>query len=196
MNSFYSRSEVEFLGLAQIGKNVLISRKASIYSPEKMTIGDNVRIDDFCILSGTIHFSNNIHIAAGCYLFAGSSEISFADYSGLSSRCTVYASSDDYSGDYLTNPMVPDEYRHVISASVSLGKHVVVGSGSTVLPGVSIAEGCSIGSMSLITKSTEPWGIYVGIPCKRIKDRSKRVLELEELHRASIYTKFLEDKNR
>lgn len=194
MTSFYSQEELYSIGLRRFGSNVLISRKISIYSPEKITIGDNVRIDDFCILSGNIRFENNIHLAAGCYLFAGNSEIYFEDYSGLSSRCTVYAASDDYSGEFLTNPMVPDEYRHVISAPVSIGKHVVVGSGSTVLPGVSIAEGCSVGSMSLITKSTEPWGIYVGIPCKRLKDRSKRVLELEEQHRASNYTSFLEEK--
>ena len=52
MDSFYSRSELEHIGFATIGKNVLLSRKASIYSPAMISIGDNVRIDDFCILFG------------------------------------------------------------------------------------------------------------------------------------------------
>ena len=44
MDSFYSRSELEHIGFATIGKNVLLSRKASIYSPAMISIGDNVRI--------------------------------------------------------------------------------------------------------------------------------------------------------
>ena len=46
MDSFYSRSELEHIGFATIGKNVLLSRKASIYSPAMISIGDNVRIED------------------------------------------------------------------------------------------------------------------------------------------------------
>jgi acetyltransferase-like isoleucine patch superfamily enzyme len=48
-----------------------------------------------------------------------------------------------------------------------------------VFPGVDIAEGCSIGAMALVNKSTQPWGIYVGNPAKRIKERKKDMLELE-----------------
>lgn len=52
--SFYTHDELAEIGFKSCGKNVLISRKASIYSPAKIEIGDNVRIDDFCILSGVI----------------------------------------------------------------------------------------------------------------------------------------------
>lgn len=179
MSSFYSKDEVESLGFAKIGNNVLISRKASIYSAEQITIGNNVRIDDFCILSGKIDICNNVHIAAGCYLFAGSAGIIFHDYTTLSSRCCVYAISDDYSGNHMTNPMIPSEFRCVEEAPVHIKRHVIVGTGSTILPGVVIAEGCSVGSMSLVSKSTEPWGIYVGIPCKRLKERNQELLVLE-----------------
>ena len=68
-NSFYSRNELLNLGLAAVGSNVLISRKASIYSPSTLTVGNNVRIDDFCILSGIITLGSNIHIAAFCALY-------------------------------------------------------------------------------------------------------------------------------
>ena len=52
MNTFYSKEELENIGFAEIGHNVLVSKKASIYKPELIEIGNNVRIDDFCILSG------------------------------------------------------------------------------------------------------------------------------------------------
>jgi len=69
--SFLSKNELRQVGFARYGRNVLISRKVSFYYPEKIEIGNNVRIDDFCILSGHIVMGNYIHIAAYCGLFAG-----------------------------------------------------------------------------------------------------------------------------
>ena len=63
-NSFYKKDELKKLGLKHYGNNVLISRKCSIYSPEKISIGNNVRIDDYCILSGNITIKNYVHISA------------------------------------------------------------------------------------------------------------------------------------
>ena len=69
MSSFYSVDELNTLGLKSFGENVLISRKCSIYSPEKISIGNNVRIDDFCILSGNISLGSHIHISAYSALY-------------------------------------------------------------------------------------------------------------------------------
>ena len=179
-NSFYDREELVAIGFREIGKNVLISRNSSFYSPELIRIGNNVRIDDFCVLSGNIVLHDYIHIAAYCALYGGQFGIEMKDFSGLSSRCAVYAASDDYSGHAMTNPMVPEKYRNVIGGKVIFEKHSVVGSGSTVLPNLIVGEGASIGSMALITRNIEPWSINVGIPCRKIRDREKRALELED----------------
>ena len=61
-----------------------------------------------------------------------------------------------------------------------LGRHVIVGSGSVVLPGVVIGDGCSVGALSLVTKSLPEWGVYFGAPVRRLRARSKRLLELEQ----------------
>lgn len=180
MTSFYSVEELRELGFKAIGENVQISRKTSIYGAEKMVIGNNVRIDDFCLLSGNVTLGNYVHIAAYAALFAGDYGIEMKDYTGLSSRSCIYAVTDDYSGEVMTNPTVPGEYKNVIGGKVVVEEHVVIGSGSTILPGVVIGEGSSVGSMSLVNKSVDAWGIYVGIPCKKIKDRSKKLLEYAE----------------
>lgn len=180
MNSFYSEEELKILGLNSYGSNVKISRKASIYGASNITIGDNVRIDDFCILSGKIKLGSYIHIAAFSCLFAGSTGIDMDDFSGLSSRVVIYAESDDYSGNFLTNPTIDDKYVNIIRGKVSILKHVIVGTSSIVLPSVKIGEGTAIGAMSLVNKSLDSWGIYIGVPCKRIKERNKKLLELEE----------------
>ena len=101
------------------------------------------------------------------------------NYCGLSSRTVIYAESDDYSGIAMTNPTIPAEYRHVTGGKVILQKHVIIGTGSTVMPNITIGVGSSVGSMSLVNKSLEPWGVYAGIPCRKIKERSKELLIAE-----------------
>lgn len=181
MNNFYSIDELKKMGFKYLGgNNILISRKASIYGIDNIIIGDNVRIDDFCILSGNIKIGNYVHISACVCMFAGETGIELSDFVSVSSRCAVYAKSDDYSGAVMSNPMVPIKYRHIMSGKVLFEKHTLIGTGSTILPGVTISEGTSIGSMSLVNRTLDPWGIYVGIPCKKIKNRKKDILELEK----------------
>lgn len=164
-----------------------MSRKASFYGIGNMTLGNHVRIDDFCVLSGKLTIGSYVHIAAGSMLFGGSAGIILDDYAGLSSRCVVYAASDDYSGKHMTNPTVPKQYLGVEEKEVMICKHAIIGSGSTILPGVTVEEGCAVGAMSLLTKNTDAWGIYAGVPAKRIGNRSMELLwlcdDLEERER-------------
>jgi galactoside O-acetyltransferase len=175
-DSFYSENEIKNLGLKAYGKNVLISRKCSIYSPDKIAIGNNVRIDDFCILSGIIELGSYIHISAYTALY-GRFGIKMEDYSGLSPRCTVFSASDDFSGNFLVGPMVDPTLTNVTGGLVLIGKYVQIGAGSILLPNINISEGAAVGAMSLINKSLDAWKIYAGIPVKEIKVRSKKMLD-------------------
>lgn len=182
MDNFYTIEELKELGFKHLGgDDIKISKKASIFRPERMFLGNHVRIDDFCLLSGNITIGNYVHIAAYSGLFAGTSEIVMEDFSGLAFRCTIVAESDDYSGEYMMNPTIDMRYRNITKESVYLRKHVTIGTGSVVLPGVDLGEGCSFGAMSLINKSTDPWGIYVGSPIRRVKERKKTLLDKEKL---------------
>ena len=180
MTSFMSREELEKIGFKSLGENVLVSRNARIYGAGNITIGSNVRIDDFCILSGKIQIGNYIHIAAYSALYGGTAGVCLADFANISSRVCLYAVSDDFSGATMSNPMIPDAYKAVIEKPVSIGRHVIVGTGSTVLPGVDLAEGAVVGAMSLVKASVAPWSMVCGIPAKKIRDRSQDLLELEK----------------
>ncbi|UXZ54260.1 acyltransferase [Halomonas sp. 7T] len=180
--AYLNHNELNALGLKEFGNNVLISDKASIYNPSKIKIGSNVRIDDFCILSAGedgIEIKNYIHIAAYVSLI-GAGKIIVDDFCGISSRVSIYSSNDDYSGEFLTNPMVPDQFKNVTSKEVNIGKHVIIGSGSIVLPGVTLEEGVAIGALSLVTTKCEAFGIYAGQPAKRIKERKQCLKKLEK----------------
>lgn len=181
MKTFYTRDELKNLGLKHYGEDVLIGRNTVLYHPELLVLGNHVRIDDFTTISGKVVLGNYIHIAQFCSLYGGTSGIQMDDFSGLSSHIAVYATSNDYSGKSMTNPMVPEQYKQTDkNMPVHIQKHVVVGCMSVILPGVTIGEGCAVGAMSLCNKSMPSWGIYAGIPCVRVKERSKNILELEE----------------
>jgi acetyltransferase-like isoleucine patch superfamily enzyme len=178
MDSFFSKEELQLLNI-KVGKNVKISRKSSIYG-YNIEIGDNVRIDDFCILSGKIRLGNYIHIAAYSALYGGTEGIYVKDYANISSRVSIYALSDDYSGETMTNPMIPDEYKNVDSRRVIINKHVIIGSTSVLLPGVELGEGSAFGCFSFINNNSDEWSINAGIPAKKIKERSKKCLKYEQ----------------
>lgn len=79
----------------------------------------------------------------------------------------------------MTSPLIPDNYKNVRNEKVTVGRHTIIGTGSSILPGVELSEGCAIGAMSLVTKSTMPWHIYAGIPVKILRERSQELLEIE-----------------
>jgi len=181
-DSYFSPRELKSLGFKSVGQKVSISRKASIYNPELMMFGNNVRIDDFCVLSGKLIFGNYIHITPFCLLAGGDEGIFFEDFSTCAYRCTLFTRSDDYTGETLANSTVPEKFRHAtISLPIYIGKYAIVGANSVVFPGAHLSEGVSIGSCSLITKETEPWGIYFGAPAKRVKDRKKILINQASL---------------
>ena len=181
--SFLSIEQINNIGFKSVGNDVFISDKANFYGASNISIGNNVRIDDFCIISANdngIEIGNFVHVAVYCSLI-GSERITLSDFSGLSSRVSVYSSSDDYSGSYLTNPTVSSEFTNVTSKPVFLGKHVIVGAGSVILPGVTIEEGCAVGALSLVTKSMDSYKIVAGNPAKVVKKRKTNLVELEQL---------------
>jgi len=179
--SFISQNKLDKMGFKSLGKNVLISDKCSLYNIKNISIDDNTRIDDFCILSAGdegIEIGKYVHIA--CYSsLIGKGKITMKDYSGISSRVSVYSSSDNYDGEYMTNPCLPDTLTNTIHKDVIIGKHVVIGSNSVVLPGVILTDGCSIGAMSLVNKSVYSQDVMAGIPIKKIKERKSNIFDLE-----------------
>ena len=98
MNNFLSQEELKKLGLKSFGEDVLIGRNVMIYAPEKLSIGNHVRIDDFTCISGNVTLKDYIHISQFCGIYGGEAGVVMEDFTGLSSKCSVYAVSDDYTG--------------------------------------------------------------------------------------------------
>jgi acetyltransferase-like isoleucine patch superfamily enzyme len=176
MNSFLSTEEIRNLGLKSFGVNVLISRFASIYNPSLLSVGNNVRIDDFCIISGEITLGSNIHIGAFCALY-GKFGIKMDDFTGLSPRCTIFSAKDDFSGDFLISPMSDEAYTNVTGGLVHIESYSQIGSGTVIMPDITIGEGVAVGAMSYVNQKLDAWKIYAGVPVKLLKDRKKGLLK-------------------
>ena len=178
--AYLTTEQLEKIGLKHLGENVMISDKASIYNAGNIAVDDNARIDDFCILSagkGRIHIGKYVHV--GCYSsMIGDGAIILNDLSGVSGRVSIYSSSDDFRGAFMAHPTIPDEHRNVMTGDVVLEEHVVVGAGCVILPNVTLEVGVSVGAMSLVKENCRKFGVYAGIPAKRIGDRSEDILKV------------------
>lgn len=181
-SKYYTEKELFDFGFKKIGKGVLISSDARIYGQENISIGNNVRIDDFVTISavnGFVDIKNNVFIARGCHI-SGFYGIILHDFSSMAANTVIYSASDDYSGNFLTAQAIPQEYTSHIGGLVEVGKHVIIGAGTVIIGACNIGTGCSIGSMTLVIKDLIEWNVYAGIPAKIIKARSNKLLELEK----------------
>ena len=155
---------------------------AKIINKDKLKIGFNSQIDDFVFFNCGEEsiLGDFVHIASFCSVIGGGN-LYMDHFSGLSSGCRIITGSDDFLGGGLTNPTVPEKYTNVKKSTVRIGKHAILGTNVTVLPGVTIGEGAAVGAGALVRKDLDPWTVYVGLDCKPVKIRpSNKILALEE----------------
>ena len=181
MDSFYSKDELKKIGIKSFGNNVLISRKCSIYGAKNISIGNNVRIDDFCILSGNIKIGNYVHISAFCALY-GRFGIEIGDFCGISARSTLFSASDDFSGEHMISPMIKENHIKLSTGLIRMENYVQIGTNSIIMPKITLFEGSVCGAFSFVNKDLQEWSMYKGIPAKKFKDRSQNVKLLSKAY--------------
>jgi acetyltransferase-like isoleucine patch superfamily enzyme len=178
---FLTESEIAEMGFRKVGENVRIDRSAIFYGAGNVSIGSHSRIDAHAIISagdGGIVIGKHVHVAVFAFL-TGAGRIEVCDFAGLSGRVSVYSSNDDYSGTSLTGPTVPMYLRNVTTEPVRIGRHAVVGAGSTILPGGNIGDGACVGAHSIVKRNVEAFMIVAGHDARVIGERKKDFLALE-----------------
>ena len=145
------------------GRNVIFSRGGVFIRPHEITIGNSVFINrNFHISARNLKIGNNVLIG-----------------SSLVIEC------DNHKYDKVGMTMFDNRDNRDIS-EVEIEDDVWIGSHVVILPGVKIREGSIIGAGSIITKSTKPYSISAGNPCKLIKMRFSNEnldLHLEEINK-------------
>lgn len=161
-----------------VGEDVRISDQAVIVRPELVEIGNHVAIDMWVYLSTQAVLGNYIHIAPSVSIIGGAAALLIMeDFTNIGSGGRIVCATDDFMQG-LISPVVPIEHRTIINKPVTFKRYATLGVNCTVLPGITLGEGCIVGAGSVVTRDTEPWTVYAGSPAKPIKSRdSKRILE-------------------
>jgi acetyltransferase-like isoleucine patch superfamily enzyme len=159
---------------ARQGVNVRIYPGARLVGRDRIYIGSNVIIDDFVFVGphAELTIGNYVHIAAHASI-AGGGTCVIADFVSISNGARILTGSDDFGGSGLINSTIPKELRAVERGVVTIESHVAVGVNVVVLPNVTIGEGAALGAGSVVTKSLEPWLVYVGVPARPLRQRRR-----------------------
>lgn len=165
-----------------LGENVAVYSLAKILHPENISIGAESVIDDFVFMYGAgkgIQIGKFCHITVRCVLESGGL-LQIGDFSTIAYGGIVLASTDDYKGNGLTGlGKFGEKYRKLYNLDTRIGRHVLIGAGSIVLPGVTIGDGCSVGAGSLVTKNLPEWSLCYGSPCKVIEYKKSKEIRLQ-----------------
>ncbi len=179
---YYTDEELRQFEWGALGVDVRIKRNVVIPFTQNVYIGSHVRIDDFTVIVASsadspVRLGNHVFVGDLCHL-AGSDGITLEDFSAVAPGCHLFSGSDDYTGQKLTGPTLPKELLGGPAGRVTLHRFVILGAGTVVHPGVEIGEGVAVGSLGLVRTDLEAWGIYAGSPVRRLRDRSRAMLDL------------------
>lgn len=180
---------------AKAGRGMNFGRNIALRCPSRMSIGDNVTIDDTCALDargaataddfvigegtliarGTELVVKHGHIRIGANCSIGShttisavSGITIGDHAITAGHC--YFGGGRYKTVLGAGPMV--EQGHVSKGPVVLGNDVWIGAGARIIDGVTIGDGAIVGAGAVVNSDVPPNAIYGGVPARQIGQRS------------------------
>ena len=184
-----------------VGKGVVFGNHLTLRSPSRISIGADVVIDDYCVLSvrgfgdEALQIGNNVLVGRNSLLKARGGRIVIDDGTNIGHGCHVGSSSEVILGAHcLIGPgcfigALQHEFSRtdvpiveqglVLKGGVRLGRGAWLGAHVIVNDGVTIGEGAVIGAGSIVTKEIPPYAIAVGSPAAIVRYRTE-----EDVHRA------------
>jgi len=113
-----------------------------------------------------IEIGHHTHFAPGCVLY-GWGGLRIGPYCNIAAHC-VFATvgHDQLVHDGKRMCEVP-----AVRGPITLVEDVWLCAHVTVTANTTIAKGCIIGANAVVTRDTEPMGLYVGVPARRLRDR-------------------------
>lgn len=178
---YLPREALERLGFSSLGEHVLIHPTCVLVGCGRMRIGSHVRIDPFCVItmSAELVIGDRVHISAHASLL-GAGGITLGDFACISHGTRVLSSTGDFSGPSICGPLVPPEWRRVVTAPIEVARHGVLGANSVILPGGGLGEGATVGALSLVKTVLEPWTVNAGVPTRVVGRRDRDGVLAEE----------------
>ncbi len=166
--------EFDYSLLHKSGTDIFISSNVEIRYPHLVNLGNHVAIDTgfYCTVQADI--GDYAHIGPYVTVIGGTeARLFMKGFNTVGAGSRLICASDEFLGAGLVG-ISPAEYRdNIICEPVQFEMFSSIGTNVVLHPGVILGEGCVIGSCSLVTKDTEPWTIYHGIPAGPVKLRAR-----------------------
>lgn len=158
--------------MGTLGNDVRLSPHSKLVE-DLLFVGNHVSIDRWVYCSVELHIGDWVHIAPFVSIIGGVlGKLFMGDFTGISAGGRIICASDDFVNSILC-PIVPIEYRIVKSGVVIMEDFTLVGTNAVVMPNITMAIGSVLGAGAVLTKDTEPWMVYTGIPARAVKMRDK-----------------------
>lgn len=125
-----------------VGRNVVIRSNVTIRHPEKIAIGDNTSINEYC------------HIWGG-------GGVTIGDDTLIAAHTIITSQTHDANANVFRNSL--------IETPVFIGNNVWIGSGAIIMPGIKIGNGSIIGAGSVVTRNVPAGVVVAGVPAKVIR---------------------------
>jgi len=172
---FKIRSLYYRLRLRKMGRNVLIDTGVVLNGPRNISLGDFVWIEANSrveAMLGEVLLGRRVHVGPFSIIYAREL-VTIGDYVDLSSFVRIYSSSEHPVDGKRMNVLVPEEWKGMIAAPITLHKDSFVGTGSVLLPGAELGEGAVVGANSVVSMAVAPQSVVWGVPARVIGKRSK-----------------------
>lgn len=152
---------------SRVGSNVIF------LNPRNIKFGHHCEIGQYGFFSaegGEIRIGNSVKFNHNVHINASVSGKIFIHDNCLIGPNVVMRTSDHM---FLDESKLIQEQGHA-SENIIIEEDVWIASNVIILKGVNVAKGCIIAAGSVLNQSTEPMGVYAGIPAKRIKNRGEK----------------------
>lgn len=164
--------------LKSVGNDVFISANVEIRRPKLVSVGNHTAIDTGFYLTTAAKIGDYIHIAPYVTVIGGPQALLvMKDFSTVAAGSRIICGSDEHKGGGLVGPTIPKQYKDRMKlAPVTFERFANIATNVVIVPGITLGEGSVVYACSLVTKDTQPWGIYAGTPAKRIGTRKKDII--------------------
>lgn len=161
------------------GADARVDDWVRITRPELIDIGDHVAIDFGFYCSVRMRVGDYVHISPLVSAVGGADGLLEIDnFITISSGSRLICNGETFSGEGLVGPFIPSEFRDRLKcAPIRMERFCGVASNAVIFAGCVIAEGSVVGAGAVVTKSTEPWTVYAGVPARPIKTRRADIMK-------------------
>jgi acetyltransferase-like isoleucine patch superfamily enzyme len=153
----------------KIGKNVILENGVMVFHPETIELGNNIYIGHQTILKG--YYKGAFLIGDGTWIgqqcfFHSAGNIQIGKNVGIGPGVKIITSAHFEEGIE-----IPVMHSHLEYKGVIIEDDADIGTGSIILPGITIGKGAIVGAGAVVTSDVAPYDVVAGVPARKIRSR-------------------------